>query len=145
MRGFRQDTKVEALKQSPLFAGLTRKHLLQIARLSEDLDVPAGTVLCKEGSRGREFFVIIEGEACVEREGKQVATVTAGEFFGEIALLEPVMRTATVKATTPMRFFVITDQAFHSVLAADPSVERKVLITLARRLVLISGRDPGLA
>ena len=145
MRGFRQDTKVEALKRSPLFEGLSRKQLLGIARLSDDLDLPAGTVLCKEGSRGREFFVIIEGEAAVTREGRQVATVGAGDFLGEIALLEPVMRTATVTAATPLRCFVITDQAFRTVLETDPTIERKVLVALARRLVALSGRDPTMA
>src|SRR4051794_38481339 len=115
------------LKRSPLFEGLSRKQLAVIARLSDDLDVPAGTVLCSEGARGREFFVIIEGEAAVSRGGTQVATVSSGDFFGEIALLEHVRRTATVTATTPLRFFVVSDQAFQSVLDADPGIERKLL------------------
>ena len=79
---FRQDTKVDALRQAPLFEGLSRKQLAQIARLSDDLDVPAGTVLCREGSRGEEFFVV-DGSAEVSRDGKRIATVSAGEFFGE--------------------------------------------------------------
>jgi len=139
---FRQDTKVEALKRSPLFEGLGRKQLTMLARLTDDLDVPAGSVLCREGERGREFFVIIEGEAEVTRGGKHLATIGSGEFFGEIALLERVVRTATVTATTPLRFFVVSDSAFTSVLATDPSIERKLLRTLARRLVSMTG-DPS--
>jgi CRP-like cAMP-binding protein len=131
---FSRDIKVEALKRSPLFEGLSRKQLVGLARLTDDLEVPPGTVLCREGTRGREFFVIIEGEAAVTRGGKPVATVAGGDFFGEIALLERVMRTATVTAATPLRFFVVSDQAFDALLATDPSVERKLLITLARRL-----------
>jgi CRP-like cAMP-binding protein len=138
---FRQDTKVAALKRSPLFEGLGSKQLTILARLTDDLDVPAGTVLCKEGQRGDEFFVIIEGEAEVTRGGKHLATIGSGEFFGEIALLERVVRTATVTATTTLRFFVVTASAFGSVLATDPSIERKLLRTLARRLVSITG-DP---
>jgi CRP-like cAMP-binding protein len=141
---FRQDTKTEALKRSPLFEGLSRKQLAHIARLSDDLDVPAGTVLCEEGSRGQEFFVIIEGDAAVTRAGAHVATLRGGEFFGEIALLEPVKRTATVTAATSLRFFVISRQAFKSVLDTDPGIERKVLLALARRLVALSG-DPTLS
>jgi CRP/FNR family transcriptional regulator, cyclic AMP receptor protein len=140
---FRQDTKTAALKRSPLFEGLSRKQLAQVARVSDDLDVPAGTVLCKEGSRGREFFIIIDGEARVTRRGENLGTVSSGDFFGEIALLESVKRTATVTAATPLRFFVVSDQAFKSVLATDPAIERKVLRTVLRRLVSDSGDPTG--
>ena len=130
-----------ALKRSPLFEGLSRKQLAQIARLSDDLEVPVGTVMCAEGSRGQEFFVIIAGEAKVTRGGKHLATIGAGDFFGEIALLEHVKRTATVTAVTPLSFFVIGAPAFNAVLSADPTIERKLLHTLARRLLSLSG-DP---
>jgi CRP-like cAMP-binding protein len=141
---FRQDTKVAALKRSPLFEGLSRKQLAQIARLSDDLDVPPGTVLCKQGSRGRGFFVIIDGEAKITRGAEHLATIRNGDFFGEIALLEPVKRTATVTAATPLSFFVVNENAFKSVLDTDPTIERKVLRALARRLASLSG-DPTLA
>ena len=144
MARFRQDTKVAALKQSPLFEGLSRRQLAQIARLSDDLDVPAGKVLCKEGSRGQEFFVIIDGEAEVTRGDEHLATLGSGDFFGEIALVEPVRRTATVTAGTALSFFVVSEPAFKSVLDTDPAIERKVLRTLARRLVALSG-DPTLS
>jgi CRP/FNR family cyclic AMP-dependent transcriptional regulator len=103
--------------------------------------VPAGTVLCKEGSRGHEFFVITDGEAKVTRDGKHLATLRRGEFFGEIAVLEPVRRTATVTATTPLRFFIVSDRAFMSVLETDPGIERQARRTLARRLLSQTG-DP---
>ncbi len=141
MARFSQNTKIAALKASPLFEGLSRKQLAELARLTDDLDVPAGRVLCHEGERGREFFVIIDGEATVTRGGKTLAGIGGGDFFGEIALLERVVRTATVTAVTPLRFFVVSDQAFQSVLDTDPSIERKVLRTLVRRLVPMSG-DP---
>ena len=144
MARFRQDAKIAALKRSPLFEGLSRRQLAQVARLSDDLDVPAGTVLCKEGTRGREFFIIIDGEATVTQGGEYVRSVRSGDFFGEIALLEPVRRTATVTASTPLRFFVISEQAFKSVLDTDPAIERAVLRTVVRRLVSVSG-DPTTA
>jgi CRP/FNR family transcriptional regulator, cyclic AMP receptor protein len=132
---------VDALKRSPLFEGLSRRQLIRVARLSDDLEVPAGTVLCKEGSRGQEFFIIVDGEARARRDAEDLTTFGAGDFFGEIALLEPVKRTATVTATTPLRFFVISQQAFASVLSTDPQIERKVLRTVVRRLALLTG-DP---
>ncbi|MDQ6834645.1 MAG: cyclic nucleotide-binding domain-containing protein, partial [Actinomycetota bacterium] len=127
MARFSQNMKIAALKESPLFEGLSRKQLAQLARLTDDLDVAAGTVLCEEGKRGREFFLIIEGEATVTRGGKSLARIRDGEFFGEVAVLERVVRTATVTAATPLRFFVVSDQAFQAVLDTDPSIERKVL------------------
>ena len=144
MARFRMDTKVAALKKSPLFEGLSRKQLADLARLSDDLDMPAGTVLCKEGSRGQEFFVIVDGEAEVSREGDRLATLGPGDFFGEIALLERVNRTATVTAISTLHFFVISDRAFQAVLDLDPTIERKLLRALARRVVSNSG-DPAVA
>ena len=141
MARFRQDMKVDALKRSPLFEGLSRRQLVEVARLTDDLEEPAGTVLCAEGSRGREFFVITDGEAVVTRGGKRLATLGEGDFFGEIAVLEPVRRTATVTAATSLRFFIVSDHAFNAVLATDPGIERKVLRALARRLLSQTG-DP---
>jgi CRP/FNR family cyclic AMP-dependent transcriptional regulator len=144
MRLFSQDTKVQALKGVPLFAGLSRKELLQLERLCEDLEVQPGRVLCKEGEIGREFFVLVDGKVQVIRKGRRVATLTGGDFVGEIALVTELPRTATVTAETPVRLFVLTSREFHAVLDQNPKVERKVLRALARRLAETS-RDPTLA
>jgi CRP-like cAMP-binding protein len=144
MRLFTQDTKVDALKRAPLFEGLSRKELVQLARVSEDLEVPAGKVLCKQGEVGKEFFVIVDGKVEVTRNGKRLATRTGGEFFGEIALLEQTPRMATVTAKTPLRFFVLTRTDFRHLVNENPSVESKVLRALARRVVDLSD-DPTLA
>ena len=144
MRLFAQDTKVEALKRIPLFADLSRKELAEVARITEDVEVPEGKVLCKEGELGREFFVIIEGEAEVTRRGKHVATDRGGDFFGEISLLENTPRMASVTAKTPLRFFVLTSHDFRHLLDDNPKVERKVLHALAKR-VLELAKDPALA
>ena len=142
MRLFRQDTKVEALKRIPLFEGLSRKELTELARITEDMEVPEGKVLCREGDLGHEFFVIIEGEAEVTRRGKHLATDGRGEFFGEISLLENSRRVATVTAKTPLRFFVLTGNDFRRLLDENPKVERKVLHALARRVMALS-EDPA--
>jgi CRP/FNR family transcriptional regulator, cyclic AMP receptor protein len=144
MKLFSQDTKVEALKRAPLFADLSRKELVQLARLADDAEVPEGRVLCREGDRGREFFVLVEGSVDVATKGSRVATLGAGDFVGEISLLEPAPRTATVTAKTPVRFFVLTPKDFRQMLDENPSVERKVLRALARRVLELS-RDPTLA
>jgi CRP-like cAMP-binding protein len=133
-----QDTKVAALGRAPLFEGLSKKELAQLARSTDDLEVPAGKVLCKQGELGREFFVIVEGEAEVERGGQKIDTMGPGDFFGEIALVEKTHRTATVTATTPLRFFVLTSQSFWTLLDHNPEVERKVLRALAKRVLATS-------
>ena len=135
MRLFTQNVKVEALGRAPLFEGLSKKELRELARATEDLKIEAGTVLCKEGSLGREFFVIVEGVAEVTKDGKRLATRQAGEFFGEIALLTTTKRTATVTAKTPIRCFILTRGDFRRVLDESPTVERKVMRALAERLL----------
>jgi CRP-like cAMP-binding protein len=144
MRLFSQDTKVQALKGVPLFADLSRTELLQLERLCEDLEVQPGRVLCKEGEIGREFFVLVDGKVQVIRKGRRVATLSGGDFVGEIALVTELPRTATVTAETPLRLFVLTRREFHAVLDQNPKVERKVLRALARRLAETSS-DPTLA
>ena len=144
MRLFSQDTKVEALKRAPLFEGLSKKELAQLARVSEDLEVPAGDVLCKEGDTSREFFVIVEGQTKVTANGRKIAERGSGDFVGEIALLEDTSRTATVTATTPLRVFVLTREDFRSLVRDNPKVEQKVMQALGRRVVQLS-RDPTVA
>jgi CRP/FNR family transcriptional regulator, cyclic AMP receptor protein len=132
---FSHDTKAEALGRIPLFSELTKDELHELAKRTEDLEVEAGKVLVREGEIGQEFFVIIEGEAEATKDGKLLRTMGPNDFFGEIALLEDIPRTATVTAKTPLRFFVLTRQSFWSMLDATPSVERKILRTLAKRLL----------
>ena len=144
MRLFSQDRKVQALKGAPLFEGLSRKELAQLARVSEDLEVEPGTVLCKEGDIGHEFFVIVDGKVKITRKGRRVSVRGGGDFVGEIALIEDVPRTATVTAETPVRLFVLTRKDFRHLLDEQPNVERKVMRALARRLAEVSS-DPTLA
>jgi CRP/FNR family cyclic AMP-dependent transcriptional regulator len=131
---FSHDTKAEALGRTTLFSSLSKKELEALAKVTEDLEVGAGKVLCKEGETGREFFVIIDGEAEVTKGGETIKTLRAGDFFGEIALVAHRTRTATVTAKTDLRFFVLTSQAFWGLLDAQPEVEREVLRCLAVRL-----------
>jgi CRP/FNR family transcriptional regulator, cyclic AMP receptor protein len=131
---FSHDTKAAALGRCPFFAKLSRGELKQLAKATEDLEVGEGKVLTRQGDSGREFFVIIDGEATVTKDGKEIRRLGAGDFFGEIALLEDRPRTATVAAQTPLRFFVLTRQSFRSLLAHQPELEEKVSAALAERL-----------
>ena len=97
-----------------------------------------------QGDTGREFFVLMDGEVEVVRDGELLGTSGAGDFIGEISILEDMPRTATVTAKTPVRLFVLTAQSFRSFVEDAPEVENKVLRTLARRLAAMSD-DPAVS
>ncbi len=130
----RKDAKVELIRKIPLFKHCTRKELEEIAGIADELDLKTGTELTKEGKAGREFFAIVEGTADVLMGGKQINTVRQGDFLGEIALITGRPRTATVKATSPVRVLVITARSFRTLLEKHPEIQRKVLLSVAERL-----------
>jgi CRP/FNR family cyclic AMP-dependent transcriptional regulator len=129
-----KNAKIELLKRVPLFAGCTKSELREIALSSDELDLPAGRALTREGTRGREFVVLVSGTAEVTRDGKQLATLRDGDWFGEIALLTHTPRTATVTSTSPVRLLVITDRSFRRVVERMPRIALKVLASVGQRL-----------
>jgi CRP-like cAMP-binding protein len=118
----------------PLFAHCSRRELAAVASLADEIDLPKGKEIIREGERGREFFVFLEGSVDVIRRGKKVATLSDGDFAGEIALVSRIPRTATVKTTAPTRALVVTDQAFRGLLRRSPEIQLKVLEALAERI-----------
>ena len=135
MQLFSHDDKADALGRAPLFQNLSRSDLVQLAKLTEDLEVKEGKVLAREGDLGSEFFVIVDGEVAVTKDGRDLRRLGAGDFFGEIALIwDSPRRTATVTAATPLRFFVLTRQAFRSLIDHHPDIERNVLEVLEERV-----------
>ena len=129
-----KDQKVEAIKAVPLFMKLSKKGLQQVASVADEIDLPEGKMLTREGERGREFFVLLDGQAEVRRQNKRIATLGKGDFLGEIALVTKLPRTATVTTTSPVRALVITDRDFSSLLRRSPVVGQGVLEALGERL-----------
>ena len=132
--GLRKNAKIELIAKVPLFAGLAKRQLAQVASIADEIDLPQGKVLTREGERGREFFILLEGEAEVQRKGRKLATRRAGEFFGEIALVSNIPRVATVTTTTPVHALVIRDVEFQALVARTPEIALKVLEKVAERL-----------
>jgi CRP-like cAMP-binding protein len=130
----RRDAKIELLKDVPLFAECSKKELGQVALVADEIDVPEGKVLTREGDPGREFFVLVEGVAAVRRKGRLINTMTAGDFFGEIALVSHRPRTATVTVVSPARLLVVTGRSFGYLMHDLPSIQLKVLKALADRI-----------
>jgi CRP/FNR family cyclic AMP-dependent transcriptional regulator len=119
---------------APMFAACSRHELQTISRLATEIDVPTGQALTKEGTPGHEFMIVLSGTAEATRNGKHVATFTEGDFFGEIALLDPGVRTATIVSSTQMTLAVISPNEFSTALDEVPTLSRKVMQGLARRL-----------
>ena len=130
----RKNKKIELLRRMPLFAQFSGRELAEVAMVADELDVRAGKELTKQGRPGREFFVLVDGEADVLRDGRRVFSLAPGDFFGEIALIARRPRTATVVARTPARVLVVTDRAFRALLEKFPSMQTKVLQALAERV-----------
>ena len=125
---------MEAISRVPLFARCSRRDLAAIASIADEIDLPAGKELTREGERGREFFVLLDGTADVRRRGRKLNTLGPGDFFGEIAVVARVPRTATVMTTSPVRALVVTDRSFRSLMERTPEIQLKVLEALAERL-----------
>lgn len=133
-----KNAKVELLKGVPLFARCSKKELAEIATIADEIDLAEGKQLTKEGGRGREFFVLLEGSADVHRNKRKVKTLGPGDFLGEIALVTKTPRTATVTTSSPVRALVVSEQNFRRLLERSPDVQIKVLEALAERVAATS-------
>ena len=127
-------SKEQSLKSTWLFSECSARELRSIARAADEVTVPEGRVLVDEGTIGREFYLIIKGTASVKRKGKQVATLKAGQHFGELALLDRRPRNATVTSTSEMDVMVLGQRQFNGLLDAIPSLSRKLLAAMAGRV-----------
>ena len=129
-----RDARIELLRGVWLFERCSRAELALLAKTATAVRVPAGKVLAREGEIGREFFVILSGSMEAVRSGVRVATLVAGDFFGEMALVDRQPRAATVTAVEDGELLVLTRAEFSSVLTTMPSVDHKIIAVLARRL-----------
>lgn len=124
----------DRLAQIELFAELNAKELKRVARFMTTVQITPGRDLTVQGSPGREFMIISEGEASVRRNGRLIATLGPGDFFGELAVVAGVPRTATVTAETPMVVEALNRRELSTVLDENPGIARKILIGAVKRL-----------
>ena len=119
------------LSTVPLFAACSKKELQKIAKATDEITLPAGHVLMEQGQLGREAFVIVDGTATVERNGRKIAQLGAGSAVGELSLLDRGERTATVTADTDLTVLVIGPREFGAVIDSVPSLSGKLLQAMA--------------
>lgn len=130
----RPNAYMEYLARVPLFSACNKTELKSLARRTNDIKVDAGQVLIRERQGAYEFFIVVEGQAEVSRDGRPVALLGPGDFFGELALLDRGLRDATVTALTPMEIIVLPQWDFEAALDEAPGMTRKLLAGMARRL-----------
>lgn len=123
-----------AIRNLPIFAGCTSHELDEIDRLADEVNIPAGRTVMKQGDLGQEFALLVSGEAEVVKDGVTVASIGPGAYFGEIALLEPMTRTASIVAKTDLVLEVLDRRGFNTLLDDLPRLSRSLLSGLAHRL-----------
>ncbi len=128
------DPKLELIAAVPLFAGFNRREIEALGRLMDEIDVKEGRVLMREGAAGREFFIVVSGAVRIERKGRKVNELGAGDFLGEIALIDRGPRTATAIAAAACRLLVLDIGGFRTLVSKYPSVQGKIMKALAERL-----------
>jgi CRP/FNR family cyclic AMP-dependent transcriptional regulator len=123
-----------ALARAPLFAALPMRHLRRLARSSGVMHRDTGSTVVKEGAAGSVFFVILEGRVKVVRKGRSIARLKAGDFFGEMALLDDHPRVASVVTEEPSRFLTLSAREFRVTVEEEPALAKRILREMAGRL-----------
>jgi len=127
------------LKSVPLFAGLNKRERAALAARTDEIDVPEGKQLAREGEFAYEFFVITDGTAEVTRGDQHLADLGPGDFFGEMGILGAERRNATVTARSPMDVIVMTEQALRSLKREEPEFARRLEAAMEERLAANRG------
>lgn len=129
-----KDKKLESLAKVSLFSACSRKEIELIGKRSEEVQMPAGKVLVEQGKPGSEFFLILEGAATVKRNGRKVATLGPGDYFGELSLLTRLPRNATVELDGDSKLLVLGQRELSGLLDEAPGMAHKMLGSMAQRL-----------
>ena len=130
----RRNQKVELIQKVPLFSSLSKGELAEVASIADEIDFREGKELIRQGARGREFFVLLDGAVDVTQDGRRINQLGPGDFFGEIALVAKTPRSATVEATSPVSALVIEARSFRALLEHSPQIQLRVLQSLAERV-----------
>jgi CRP-like cAMP-binding protein len=119
----------------PLFSQCSKKELDAVARETDTRMFAAGTTIIRQGEAGDAFYVLLDGRAVVRRNGRKVGELHAGDYFGELALLDPAPRNADVVAVSPsVTLAILSQQSFRSVMRTVPAANERLLAGLSRRI-----------
>ncbi|MEI7885806.1 MAG: cyclic nucleotide-binding domain-containing protein [Actinomycetes bacterium] len=122
------------IRKLPIFADLTEEELIEIEQLADEVHIEKGRTIMRQGDLGQEFALVVSGEADVIKDAQVVARIGPGDYFGEVALLDSIIRSASVVAATNMTLEVIDRRGFHTLLDDIPGLSRALLRGIAHRL-----------
>ncbi len=128
------DPKIDALKRVPLFSRCDERELRFVITQADEIDVEAGRALTQQGEPTDSFYVLLDGSADVSIDDKVRRTMRAGDFFGEIGMLDRGPATATVMTNTPARFMVMSHPQFRDAIKGNPDLLSGVMQAMAERL-----------
>ena len=126
--------KIDQLRAVPLFSQCTKQELEFLASRMDEVDLPNGRTLIEEGRPADSFYVLLSGETEVMRGGRKVDTMRAGDFFGEISMLDRGRATATVVTSQPSQVMVLSHAQFRDAIKGNESLAMKVMAAMAERL-----------
>jgi len=129
-----RDQKLELLSRIPIFASCNRRELTRLGELAEEVTVPDGKVLMRQGEVGGDLMIVALGAVRIERDGRVLATLGRGDFFGEIALIDRAPRTATATAEGQTTLLVVGHREFHALMEEFPGFAADVMRALAKRV-----------
>ena len=132
---------VEDIAAVPIFSSLDPDQLATIANWFDAEDVGEGVKLVGEGCHGYSSFVLAEGTASVTAEGEELATLRAGDFFGEVAMLDGGRRTASVTSTAPARLLVMFGTEFRQLQDAYPEIADRITLAMRKRVGIAPSRS----
>jgi CRP-like cAMP-binding protein len=135
MLGFKvRDRKLDAISGVPMFAGCNPQELAFLGSYMDEIDVPAGEILTRQGQPGHTFYVILEGNAVVEIDGREQARLGAGDFFGEISMLDRGPATATVTTSATSSLLLMSHDQFRNAVHVNEAISMRVLEAMSGRL-----------
>lgn len=126
--------RLARLQEVRLFSEFSQDELEHLDELADEIDVEPGKVFVEQGHYSRDAYIVISGEAAVERDGRRIGTAGPGDAIGELAVIEPGMRTATVTAETPMVVLAMNSPEFLTAVEDIPALARNLMRSLAKRL-----------
>ena len=126
--------KVDHLSEVPIFRHLSKRQLQRLAQQVDEVTVEADKMLAEQGLQGRELLIVVDGQATVRRDGREIARLAAGDVIGEMSLIDGKPRSATVTADTRMTLLVIDGRAFKPLLKDVPGMAEGIITALAERL-----------
>jgi CRP-like cAMP-binding protein len=129
-----KDPKLDLLRGVPLFGTCDSMGLQHIIRLFDEIDVPDGYVIAREGLRDGQFAIIVEGTVRLERAGKEFQRIGPGEYLGEMALIDDGPRTASAVSDGPVKLLVMAPKEFQTLIHDEVSIRASIFETLARRI-----------